>query len=125
MNYRGAITADIERMLVLFSAHCVDRDTIDELIEVVRDPSTWRKAHNLFQKIRKKTLTANSSKNMEIEAQYLFEEICAKVLYNLSGDPAPFDADSPYWLVPNAIAFGRHAGVSESEVLACVSMQVE
>ena len=31
-----------------------------------------------------------------LEAQYLFEEACAKALFNLSYPSAPFDPDSPY-----------------------------
>ena len=125
MNYRGAITTDIERLLELFSRHCTDRESLDELLVVVRNPSQWHTAHGLFQRIRKKTLVAERSKNGTAIAQCLFEEICAKTLYNLSGEPAPFDADSPYWVVPNAIALGRHVGVAESAVLASISLQGE
>ncbi|MBT9456997.1 MAG: hypothetical protein IV097_10290 [Burkholderiaceae bacterium] len=125
MNYRGSITTDIERLLELFSRHCADRDALDELLVVVRSPSQWHTAHGLFQRIREKTLAAERSRNGTAMAQRLFEEVCAKTLYNLSGEPAPFDADSPYWVVPNAIALGRLVGVAESAVLASVSLQGE
>lgn len=116
MNYGGSITLDIERLLELFVANCSDTTTLNELLVIVRDRSKWKLAHSLFQRIRKKTLAAPAS-----ESQYLFEEICAKTLYNLSGEPAPFDADSPYWVIPNAIALGRQLGLHQSTVLACVS----
>jgi len=54
-------------------------------------------------------------------AASLFEEICAKTLYNLSGAPAPFDPDSPYWIVPNAFALARRVGIEPAEILAVVS----
>ena len=125
MNYRGAITTDIGRLLELFSGHCTERGTLDELLVVVRSPSKWHTARGLFQRVREKTLVAERSRNGSAMAQYLFEEICAKTLYNLSGEPAPFDADSPYWVVPNAIALARRVGLAESTVLASISMQGE
>lgn len=123
MNYGGAITTDISRLLELFSPRCTERETLDWLRGAVSDRARWVKAHGVFGHIRNKTLKAERSGNASLEAQYLFEEICAKTLYNLSGASAPIDSDSPYWVVPNAISLARHIGVSEEEVLACVSLQ--
>ena len=53
-------------------------------------------AHALFRSIRTKTLEAERTKDAVLTAQYLFEEICAKTLYNMSISSAPFDPDSPY-----------------------------
>ena len=86
------------------------------------DHSRWSKAHGLFDRIRRKTLVAERAGDQTLTAQYLFEEICAKTLYNLSGSSAPFDADSPYWIVPNAFALARRIGVEASEVLAVVAV---
>lgn len=118
----GAIVADIERLLELFAERCDDRDTFDELLAMLRKPERWKLAHGLFQKIRKKCLAAEKANKEVAQAQYMFEEVCAKTIYNLSGESAPFDADSPYWIVPNAIALGRTIGVSESKVMAAVSL---
>ena len=41
---------------------------------------------------------------------------------NLSGSSAPFDADSPYWIVPNAFALARRIGVDDADVLAVVAV---
>jgi hypothetical protein len=125
MNCGGAVTTDIRRLLELFRPHCVDHESVDTLLVIIRDPAAWRAGYGLFQAIRKKTLVAERSGDKTTLTQCLFEEICAKTLYNLSGEPAPFDADSPYWVVPNAIAFGRLAGIPESVVLACISLQGE
>ena len=70
-------------------------------------------------------MKAERKGNANEAAQYRFEEICAKTLYNLSGASAPFDSDSPYWIVPNAIAFARRVGIPDAEVLACVTIQGE
>jgi hypothetical protein len=56
-----------------------------------------------------------------LEAQYLFEEVCAQTLYNMSGEPAPFDADSPYWIVPNALHAAKKMGIETSRVVAIVA----
>ena len=122
MNQGGAIIADLERLLELFAERCDDRHTVDELLAMVREPERWKLAHGLFQRIRKKYLAADRASNMGATAQYMFEEACAKTLYNLSGESAPFDADSPYWVVPNAIALGRTIGIAEPTVLAAVSL---
>lgn len=125
MNYRGAITKDMARLLDLLAPYCSDRETIDWLRAAVADRSRWHKAHGVFSHIRSKSLKAERSGKTIKAAQYLFEEICAKTLYNLSGASAPFDADSPYWVVPNAVSFARQVGVSEKEVMACVTLHAE
>jgi hypothetical protein len=56
-----------------------------------------------------------------LEAQLRFEEICGKTLYNLGGQSVPFDADSPYWVVPNARKLARALGVGDSEVTRIVA----
>lgn len=125
MNYRGAITKDMERLLELLAAHCTDRETIDWLLAAVADRSKWHQAHGVFGQIRSKTVKSERLGRGKERAQYLFEEICAKTLHNLSRAGAPFDPDSPYWVVPNAVAFGRYVGLSEAEILACVTLPGE
>ncbi len=121
MNYGGTIVKDISRLLELFAPHCADRETLDWLHRAATDRAKWIKAHGIHSHIRSKTLKATRTGNKVAEAQYLFEEICAKTLYNLCNPPAPFDSDSPYWVVPNAAAFARRIGVSEAAVLQCLT----
>jgi len=123
MNYGGAITKDIGRLLELFSPSCTERETFDWLQNAVPDRAKWHKAHGVFGHIRAKSLRAERMGKAKLAAQYLFEEICAKTLYNLSGSSAPFDSDSPYWIVPNAIALARCMGIPEANVLACLTVQ--
>ena len=125
MNYRGAIIKDMAALLDLLAPHCADRETIDWLRTAVADRHKWHEAHGVFNHIRSKSAKVQGSGKSTAAAQYLFEEVCAKTLYNLSGRPAPFDADSPYWVVPNAIAFARRIGVNEQEVLACLTIYGE
>ena len=121
MNSGGKIVDDMATLLRLFFAYCDETATMGQLLTMTARPETWPKAHSLFQVIRKKTLETERSKDSVLEAQYLFEEICAKTLYNLSGEPAPFDPDSPYWIVPNAISLARAKGISDRVIVEIVA----
>jgi hypothetical protein len=111
----------MKRLIEMFAARSRDRSTLDELHRMIADDSTWPKAHNLFQRIRQKTLAAEQRRDELSDCQYLFEEVCAKTLYNLSGESAPFDADSPYWIVPNALSLARRMRIDESEITKIVA----
>lgn len=121
MNYGGKIVDDMEALLLLLRPHCVEISTFEELITLVQDDDNWHKAHGSFQKIRKKTVQVEKMPQLKDRTQYLFEEICAKTLYNLSKSPSPFDPDSAYWVIPNALSFAKHSGISEQDALSCVS----
>jgi len=112
---------DMERLIELFAARAQDRSTLDELHTMIEDRKTWHKGHSLFQRIRQKTLAAERRKDNLADCQYLFEEACAKTLYNFSRQPAPFDPDSPDWIVPNALSLARRMGINESEVIKIVA----
>jgi len=122
MNRAGRIVEDMAKLIELFAARCEDRATLNELAAMAADHKRWTKSHDLFDRIRGKSLKAGRARNHSLEVQYLFEEVCAKTLYNLSNSPAPFDADSPYWIVPNAIALARSLGIPDSAVLAIVAV---
>jgi hypothetical protein len=109
------------QLIDLFARHCADRKTLEELRRMVGDERTWHEAHDLFEGIRDKALQAERRKDERAECQYLFEEACAKTLYNFSDSDAPFDEDSPYWIVPNALSLARRLGIQESEVTKIVA----
>ena len=113
--------AHVKQLIELFAPHCPDRSTLDELRRMVSDNRSWHKAHDLFDRIRQKTLAAESRGDSRADCQYLFEEVCAQALYNLSDTDAPFDADSPYWIVPNALSLARRIGIHESEITKIVA----
>ena len=120
MNYGGDIIRGIRELCEFFATRCEDRATLDELAQAATDRSRWQKGRHLFEFARNKTVK-KSRGSTKLEAQYLFEEICGKTLYNLSGQSAPFDADSPYWVVPNALKLARQLGVEESEITKIVA----
>jgi hypothetical protein len=119
MNYGGDIVRGIRELCEFFADHCEDRALLDDLAEVAGDRSRWHRGRHLFDLARNKTL--KSSGDAKVDSQALFEEICGKTLYNLSGQPAPFDADSPYWVVPNALRLARRLGVEEREITRIVA----
>jgi len=110
----------MKRLVEMFAARTTDRSTLDELQRMLADRDTWHEAHELFQRIRSKNLDAGRRGDARLAAQYSFEEACAKTLYNVTGRPAPFDADSPYWVVPNALATAQHLGIVERDIVAIV-----
>lgn len=119
---RVNVALAMQRLLELFAPRCSDRSSMDELIELLSaERARRREAHALFDRIRHKTLDADRRGDKILQAQYSFEEACAKTIYNLSGCPAPFDADSPYWILPNAVALARVLQIDETEILRIIA----
>ncbi len=112
----------MERLIETFSDLAQDRSTLDELYQMISDPSSWHKGHDLFSRIRKKTLDAVKRKDTRSSYQYSFEELCAKTIYNLTNTDAPFDSDSPYWIVPHALLLARELGIDETAITAIVTL---
>jgi hypothetical protein len=46
--------------------------------------------------------------------------MCAKALYNFSGEDAPFDPDAQFWVIPAALTLSRRLGIDDSEVVDIV-----
>lgn len=120
MNYGGDIIRAIRELCKFFAERCEDRATLDTLAQAAADPSKWPNGRHLFEFARSKA-RKNVHGDAKLESQFLFEEICGKTLYNLSGQPAPFDADSPFWIVPNALKLARQLGVEEREITRIVA----
>ena len=72
-------------------------DSVNELHSIINNEQRWVEAHNQFSKIRRFLL---DHKHYQPEAFLLLAEKVAKVTYNASGKPAPFDADSG-WHIPS------------------------
>jgi hypothetical protein len=67
--------------------------SVQELYLIIDNKTLWKESYNQFTKIRKFGLN-----NREYQPNiYLhLAELVAKVTYNVSGEPAPFDSDSGY-----------------------------
>jgi hypothetical protein len=114
------VVCTIRGLIEVFKPHCADCSTLNELAEFTTDRSQWPESHDLFDLIRKKTLSAERTADQVLEAQYLFEEACAKTLYNLSGEPSPFDPDVPFNIIPNALALARRFNISDTEIVRVI-----
>jgi len=121
MAERMNVILAIRALCELCALHTEDRTTLDEIVLMSLDRSRWSAAHDLFQRIRAKNLRASRRGDARLEAQYCFEEACAKSLYNLSRAPAPFDADAPYWIIPNAISFARQVGLNDADIVHVIA----
>src|SRR5262249_42468352 len=76
-------------------------DPVRAVAEIGRDPQRWPEAYAAFSAVRKLTLAEERSHagGVVYELVLFVAENVAKVVYNASGEPAPFDYDCGYWLV--------------------------
>lgn len=93
--------------------------SIKELYPIVDTKERWREAHGQFNKIRRFLL---DNKNYEPEAYLLLAELVAKVTYNASGQPSPFDYDSGHYIASTALNATEYFGDNrlEEEVTSVV-----
>lgn len=110
----------IGEMVNYFIPHCDDTSTLIQLKTMAADRDLWSGGHDLFSRIRSKTLRADKTGNLLLQHQYCFEEICAKTLFNLSGSRAPFDSDSPFWVIPLALGFAAQLKLDNPFSMASV-----
>ncbi len=122
MNHGGRILEAISDLAELFARHCSDRETLDALLTIVPDRGKWGSARGVVNLASKKHQRAYAAKNDLGLAQYDFEVACAKTLVNLSRPSAPFDADSPYWIVPKALVLAQRLGLAEAEITRRVAV---
>src|SRR5215213_3739205 len=77
---------------------------VAELFLIIDNKDRWKKAHEQFGKIRRLL----DNKNYQPEAYLLLAELVAKVTYNASGQPAPFDSDSGHYIPSTALNATEH-----------------
>ena len=79
--------------------------SIIELYSIIDNKERWTEAHGQFDKIRRFLL---NNKRYQPEAYLLLAELVAKVTYNASGQPAPFDSDSGHYIASLALKAAEH-----------------
>lgn len=69
---------------------------IDNVYVIASAPERWKEAHNAFTEVRRLTLqmTDRPVTDDRLSKLLLVTEYAAKVIYNASGEPAPFDENS-------------------------------
>ncbi len=115
------IIEEIELLLDLFENEVLDRDSNRLVWKFCNEKHRWIKAHGLFTTIRDRNLKAIKQGDKVKEAQYCFEEVVAKTLYNLTRSSAPFDPDSPYWVIKNALALANALKIPHEKVVEIVT----
>lgn len=77
--------------------------SIEHVAALADVPSDWRFAYAAFSDVRAITLAAEqagASVDPLLKCMLYVAENTAKVIFNASGEPAPFDHDAGWWLVP-------------------------
>lgn len=93
--------------------------SVKALHQIIDDQTRWKEAHAQFNRIRKFNL---ANPNYVSNCYLRLSEQVAKVTYNASGEPAPFDMDSG-WYIPSIalkLAAGFEDDVLEEEVKSTV-----
>jgi len=85
--------------------HCADHaphcDAVSAVLSLARSKDRWCLAHAAFCTLRQVTLEAERSPSRfdrRLRSLLYLAENTAKVIYNASGAPAPFDEDSGWWI---------------------------
>ena len=68
---------------------------IIDLYPIIDNQERWKEAHNQFSAIRQFSL---DNENFEPRGYLQLAELVAKITYNASGQPAPFDNDSGWYI---------------------------
>lgn len=115
------IIEDIKKMLDLFENKVPDHDSNRLVWKFCNEKQKWMKAHGLHSTLRDRNLKAIKNGNKAKECQYRFEEVIAKTLFNLTYPTAPFDSDSPYWVIKNALELAIMLDVPTEHVVNIVA----
>ena len=116
-----AIAEELKELLDLFLETAPDKESNRLVWKFCNEKQRWVKAHGLHSTIRDRTVKASKSGDEIRETQYLFEEAIAKTLHNLTRSDAPFDPDSPYWVLKNALALAKALKIEPAKIAQIVT----
>ena len=112
---------EIKSLLDFFEDKVPDKESNRLVWKFCDEKHRWIKAHGLHSTIRDRTVKAEKQSNNSALSQYLFEEAVAKMLWNLTRSDAPFDPDSPYWVIKNALILAKVLDLSTESVVEIVT----
>jgi hypothetical protein len=86
-----------------------DLQELKDVLSIGNDATRWSEAHAAFDAVRKRTLmNEKAGRNQSIEQLVLdIGETAAKIVYNASGAPAPFDYHAGWRLAPRVKALAE------------------
>ena len=115
------IIEEMKSLLDLFENEVPDQETNRLVWRFCDEKNKWIKAHGLHSTLRDRNLKAIKQGDKIKECQYCFEEVIAKTLFNLTRSEAPFDPDSPYWIIKNALSLAKVLGMPSEKVVEIVT----
>ena len=115
------IIEEMELLLDLFESAVPDRESNRLVWKFCNEKHRWIKAHGLHSTLRDRNLKAIKQGDKIKETQYCFEEVIAKTLFNLTRSEAPFDPDSPYWVIKNALSLAKALKIPQEKVVEIVT----
>lgn len=96
---------------------------IARVLSVARDESRWPEAKLAFEETRRELLTVDFEVR-PIDYRILgLAELCAKVTYNDSLSPMPFDRDSGWFILPSVISIAKELAGGEDLRKAALSFK--
>lgn len=104
----------------LFLESAEDPEELEKLISVTKDRQRWVKAHAYFDEVRRKNLKAIEKKQLRLKYLYSYIEICYKALFNLTYPSAPFDLESPYFIIPFALKYCDGIGLDRNRIIEII-----
>ncbi len=115
------IIEEIKLLLDLFQSKVPDKESNRLVWKLCDEKHKWLTAHGLHSILRDRNLKACEQGDRIKECQYCFEEVIAKTLYNLTRSETPFDPDSPYWVIKNALSLAKALDISSEKVVEIVA----
>jgi hypothetical protein len=89
---------------------------VRDVLRIAHDREQWAGAHAAFSAVRDRTLAAESSARgratAELALLYAAENV-ARLLYNATDPPDPFDADSGAWMLHSIATLVRFTSGSD------------
>lgn len=114
------IVTEMKSLLDLFEEKVPDHESNRLVWEFCDEKQKWLRAYELHSMLRDRNAKAVKDGNKIKECQYCFEEVVAKTLYNLTMSNAPFDPDSPYWVIKSAFVLAKEIGIPMEEIVNIV-----
>lgn len=112
---------EIKSLLDLFEFSVPDKNSNRLVWKFCNEKHRWIKAHGLHSTLRDRNSRAIKRGDTVKQAQYRFEEVVAKTLFNLTKSPAPFDPDSPYWVIKHALSLAISLGIPPEKVVELIT----
>ena len=111
-DLRPAWAAEI---LALCHRQLLPVPAVDAVLAISKDAGRWEEGHAAFREVRQLTLAEQRShrNGPAYECLLSVAENAAKVVYNASGKPAPFDHESGYRLVASLHQFSGQIASAE------------